>query len=166
MELSSAQHGIVKAVAEFSAVERYQGAMPRRHTFLYDERDIKELVHADFLEWIKLTFSCGKGLKGLRLTDAGRRMLSGGRVPGADSTGLEPEHLDVLGDTYHLSKTSRYRGIMPEKKARFYDPDDVADLFARGYLLRVRIKWGEGRKAKGYIVSTKGLRALRETGRL
>jgi hypothetical protein len=55
---------------------------------------------------------------------------------------------------------------MPEKKARFYDPDDVADLFARGYLLRVRIKWGEGRKAKGYIVSSKGLRALRETGRL
>lgn len=165
MELSNAQRGIVKAVAEFAAVERYQGAMPRRHTFLYDERDIKELVRGDYLEWIKLTFSCGKGLKGLRLTEAGRRAVALD-LPGQDGGGLEPEHLDILGDAYHLARTTRYRGIMPDKKTRFYDPDDVADLFARGYLLRVRVKWGEGRKAKGYVVSTKGLRVLRERGRI
>jgi hypothetical protein len=167
MELSNAQRGIVKAVAEFSAVERYQGSMPRRHTFLYDERDIKELVRSDYLEWIKLTFSCGKGLKGLRLTDAGRRALAMDGIPDPDGAeGLEPEHLDILSDAFHLARTTRYRGIMPDKKVRFYDPEDVADLFARGYLLRVRIKWGEGKKAKGYVVSTKGLRVLRTQGRI
>ncbi len=67
---------------------------------------------------------------------------------------------------FHLSKTVRYRGMMPEKKARFYDADDVEDLFARGYLLRVRAKWGEGKKAKGLMVSSKGLRVLREAGRV
>lgn len=162
MEMSNAQRGIVKAVAEFAAVERYQGSMPRRHTFLYDERDIKELVRGDYLEWIKLTFSCGKALKGLRLTDAGRRALELDGIPSREEAdGLEPEHLDILGDAYHLSKTTRYRGIMPDKKVRRYDPDDVADLFARGYLMRVRVKWGEGKKAKGYVVSAKGLRVLR-----
>jgi hypothetical protein len=167
MELSNAQRGIVKAVAEFTAVERYQGSMPRRHTFLYDERDIKELVRRDYLEWIKLTFSCGKGLKGLRLTEAGRRALAMDGISAQGGTEmLEPEHVDILNDAYHLARTTRYRGLMPDKKARSYDPDDVADLFARGYLLRVRIKWGEGEKAKGYVISAKGLRVLRAKGRI
>ncbi|MFZ5813323.1 MAG: hypothetical protein ACOY4F_14895 [Thermodesulfobacteriota bacterium] len=165
MELTTAQRGIVRAAAEFLNVERYQGAMPRRHTFLYDEKDVKELVRNDYLEWIKLTFSCGKGLKGLRLTDAGRRALEKPVDPRSGPEDLEPEHLDILNDVFHLSKTVRYRGMMPEKKARFYSADDVEDLFARGYLLRVRVKWGEGKKAKGYMVSAKGLRVLREAGR-
>lgn len=166
MELTPTQLGILKTVAEFAALERYQGAMPRKHTFLYDEGDLKDLVRQDLLEWIKLTFSCGKGVKGLRLTHDGRRLLDAIRSVDTAADQLEPEHIDLLSDIYHLSKTTRHRGIMPDKKCRDYDRHDLEDLYLRGYVIRVRLRWDGDRKSKGYVVTRKGLAVIRDRGRL
>ena len=52
--------------------------------------------------------------------------------------------------------------MMPKELAGEFDGDDVRDLFMHGYLLRINLKGSI--KAKGWVVSQKGLDALRRAG--
>jgi hypothetical protein len=157
MEPSAKQVEILRAAAAFATVARYHGTLPRRQALHYAKDDLAGLEDAGFLERVKLSFPCGKDVAGWRLTGAGRRALPG-RDP-AEGLELEPEHLRILNDVYHSSRLSAHRGMMPKALAKQFDGDDLDDLFTHGYLLRIRIK--SAGKAKGWIVSSKGMAALR-----
>ena len=157
--LTTAAHvDILRAAAAFSSIERYNGTMPRRQALHYDKTRLAELEDAGFLERVKLSFPCGKDVEGWRITAGGRFALAGEDAASA----LEPEHLRILSDVYHYSKLSRNRGMMPKELAGEFDGDDVRDLFLHGYLLRINLKGTV--KAKGWVVSQKGLDALRRVG--
>lgn len=169
MTPSQGQTGILQAVGSFQGVSRYHGVMPSRHALAYSDKDIEELVGQGLMEWAKFTYGCGKELKGLRLTPEGERFLEQAGhgedgQPGSEE--LAYEHLLILQDLFHFSRMPRYRRMMPEKKARFYQPADFEDLVNRGYILRMKIRaQGEGTQ-KGYVISGKGERALRQAGLL
>ena len=158
MQPTTAHIDILRAAAAFSAVERYNGTMPKRQALHYDKTQLAELEDAGFLERVKLSFPCGKDVEGWRITAQGRYALAGQAAQEA----LEPEHLRILSDVYHYSRLSRNRGMMPKELAGEFDADDVGDLFMHGYLLRIHLKGTV--KAKGWVVSQKGLDALRRFG--
>jgi hypothetical protein len=155
MQPTTAQYDILRAAAAFSAVERYSGTMPKRQALHYDKKQLAALEDAGFLERVKLSFPCGKDIEGWRLTPPGRLILT----ESAGEDALEPEHLRILSDVYHYSRLSQNRGMMPKELAKSFDADDVRDLFLHGYLLRINLKGSV--KAKGWVVSNKGLAALR-----
>ena len=160
MKIPPRQQDILKAAAAFATVERYQGTLPRRQALLYAKDDLRALDDAGLLECIKLSYPCGRSMAGWRLTEAGRLALP--EPEAADEPELLPEHLRILNDVYHYSRLSAFRGMMPQDLARRqFDKDDLEDLFTHGYLLRIRIKT-DG-KAKGWVVSNKGLCALRRS---
>ena len=155
MQPTTAQIDILRAAAAFASVRRYNGTMPKRQALHYDKTLLAGLEDAGFLDRVKLSFACGKDMEGWRLTDPGRRTLAGAE----DQAPLLPEHLRILSDVYHYSRLSQNRGLMPKELAKDFDADDLRDLFLHGYLLRIRLK---GRvTAKGWVVSEKGLAALR-----
>lgn len=156
MPPTAAEIDILRAAAAFSTVQRYSGTMPKRQALHYDKTRLAGLEDAGFLERVKLSFSCGKNLEGWRLTGPGRRALAGDDAQAA----LLPEHLRILSDVYHYSRLSQNRGMMPKELARNFDADDLDDLFLHGYLLRIDLKGAI--KAKGWLVSNKGLAALRQ----
>lgn len=158
MQPTTAQCDILRAAAAFAAVERYSGTMPKRQALHFDKKQLAGLEDAGFLERVKLSFPCGKDVEGWRLTPPGRQLLAGS--PG--NAALEPEHLRILSDVYHYSRLSQNRGMMPKELAKNFDADDVRDLFLHGYLLRINLKGSV--KAKGWVVSNKGLAALRSVG--
>ena len=166
--LLTQQHStILKAVEQFQQIEKYQGVMPRKHACLFRDADVSALVDQGLLDWAKFTFDCGKELKGLRLTVKGQRLLDQqvrhSEMP-AQITGTELayEHLLILEDLHHFCRMPRYRRMMPEKKARHYNPTDFEDLLHRGYILKVRLKADGEQSFKGYVISSKGEHALAE----
>lgn len=167
MDLTTSCADIIRAVSEFASLDRYQGALPRKHALLYDENDLKALIDAGLLERMKFTFSCGRRSEGFRLTAAGREALAGLPEALPDEGGLDPEHIDIMNDIYHFSKITRNKGVMPKDTARRYQRDDLDDLFSRGYILRVKVKAfpRDGKAVKGFVLSSKGLRILREHNR-
>jgi len=157
MKPSSKQLDILRATAAFATVERYQGTLPKRQALLFSKGDLAELEDAGFLERVKLSFPCGKTMAGWRLTAAGREMLTG--QGSMEDRELAPEHLRILNDVYHYSRITSHRGMMPKELAKQFDADDMRDLFTHGYLLHIRVK--SAGKSKGWVVSQKGLAALR-----
>ena len=155
MQPTAAQIDILRAAAAFSSVQRYNGTLPKRQALHYDQTQLAVLEDAGFLERVKLSFPCGKDVEGWRLTGPGRLALAGD----ADAP-LEPEHLRILSDVYHYSRLSQNRGMMPKELAKIFDADDLRDLFVHGYLLRISLTGSI--KAKGWVVSNKGLAALRQ----
>lgn len=154
------QQEILRAAAAFATVARYQGTLPRRQALLFAKDDLSCLEESGLLERVTLSASCGKSVAGWRLTDAGRQALPG-TVP-ADEQTLLPEYLRILNDVYHYSRITSFRGMMPAELGRQFDKDDLDDLFNHGYLLRIKVKTAG--KAKGWVVSTKGMDALRQAG--
>jgi hypothetical protein len=156
MQPTPTQRDILRATAAFAAVARYQGTMPKRQALVYAKDDLAILEDAGFLEQVKLSYPCGKSVAGWRLTNAGRRLLPGQEHIGEEE--LEPEHLRILSDVYHYSRISRFGGMMPKELGKDYDADDMRDLYWHGYLLRIRLKGAK--RAKGWVVSAKGLAVL------
>lgn len=165
MTPTQVQTDILRSVGQFAGVARYHGVMPYRHALAYKDQDIEELIAQGLMEWAKFTFGCGKEFKGLRLTPEGQRFLEEPQQRVRDEPENEVlayEHLLILLDLYHFSHMPRYRRMMPEKKARFYQPTDFEDLVNRGYILRMKVRArGEG-TLKGFVISGKGEEALRK----
>lgn len=158
MQPTPVQYDILRAAAAFATVERYQGTLPKRQAVLFAKDDLEALEDAALLERVKLSYPCGKSVAGWRLTPAGKALLP--ECEDEEFGELMAEHLRILNDVYHYSRISSFRGMMPKALAKdSFDADDVRDLFSHGYLLRIRIK-GAG-KTKGWVVSGKGLAALR-----
>ncbi|EFL49608.1 conserved hypothetical protein [Solidesulfovibrio fructosivorans JJ]] len=158
MKPTPKQFEILRAVAAFAPVERYQGTLPKRQALFFAKDDLGALEDGGLLEKVKLSYPCGKSMAGWRLTPAGRAFLP--EIEPEECGELAAEHLCILSDVYHYSRISSFHGMMPKDLAKgAFDGDDLRDLFTHGYLLRIRVK-GQA-KAKGWVVSNKGLAALR-----
>lgn len=158
MKPTPKQLEILRAARAFAVVDRYQGTLPKRQALLFSKDDLRALEESACLERVKLSYPCGRSMAGWRLTAVGRQCLPEPDLAGEPE--LLPEHLRILNDVYHFSRLSGFHGMMPKELARQFDKDDLEDLFSHGYLLRIRIK--NAGKGKGWVVSNKGLTALRQ----
>ncbi len=174
MKLESQHIEILKDIESFSDVARYRGMLPASLAMCYSESAIEELVQAQFIERMFISYSCGKESRFFKLTDQGRAELhwlnQGGphdadarkkgsqRNPDCDE--LTEEQLQIMSDILHFSKIHRYGGLMPQSETEIYPPQELNRLFARGFVIRVKAELGSGKKRKGLILSDLGLRCL------
>lgn len=166
MPLTASQQAILKAAAQFRDILKYHGVMPLKHALAFPEADLSVLVDLGLLEWAEFTYGCGKELKGLRVTPEGLRLLDESAGPHHEDPACELayEHMLILQDVFHFGHMPRYRRMMPAKKAHAYVSSDFEDLLNRGYVLKMKLKVEGERTLKGYVISAKGERALKQAG--
>jgi len=166
MDISEQFRTILRTVGEFERIERYGRVMPIKHVHVYKDKDIGRLVKDGLLEWTSLLSGCGAELKGIRLTEAGRELLYGdGGIPLRESADDIPLALvAILVDIHCFERIRRYHGMMPKKKASSYPATDMDDLYLHGYILRMKVKTGGGKKREGFVLSAKGRTLLRSLG--
>jgi len=163
MNLTERDLQILKNVRFFTKMHRYGGMLPGKYLLLYENDDLEKLIAHDYLERAVLSTPSNTVYPGLRLGAAGRKLINEEETPVIqDGTQEIPiELVDIMEDVYHFSHIGRYRGLMPEKKAREYEPSDLEDLLNHGYVYRVKIRWAEGKKIEGYVISTKAHHLLK-----
>jgi hypothetical protein len=163
MTLSERELQILKNVRFFTKMHRYGGMLPAKYLLLYENDDLEKLVAQDYLERTVLSTPSNTAYPGLRLGSAGRKLINEAESPvvkdGAQDVPIEL--IEIMEDIHHFSRIGRYRGLMPEKMAREYEDSDMEDLLNHGYVYRVKIRWAEGEKSEGYVISTKAHHLLR-----
>lgn len=164
---------ILKDLHNFSRLKRYHGLLPHKETLFYDPDVFQELRDNALVEKGIIFTSCGSTLKGYRLADGVRERL---RESGVDLTSpsknsealeevkdfLEPEHIDILVDVYHLSQTHKYGGIAPKEMLSEHEKKMVKMLYDSGYIFYIKLKGAEVKHRKGYILSRRGACLLRD----
>jgi len=177
MKLDTQHVEILQDIASFSSIERYRGMLPAKLAMCHDQRKINELVAADLVERMEMSYACGQEAVLLKLTESGEEVMDDLATNGSRGLTLrrkvqeprqcEPECLtlsreqwQIVSDIYHFSKIRRFGGIMPSTEADNYPPRDMNQLFALGFVIRVKAEIGTGEKRKGFILSDKGLRCL------
>jgi len=163
MNLTERELQILKNVRFFSKMHRYGGMLPAKYLLLYENDDLEKLIGQDFLERAVLSTPSNTAYPGLRLGGAGKKLIDEAESPAVKDGNLDIpiELVDIMEDIHHFSRIGRYRGLMPEKKAKEYESSDMEDLLNHGYVFRVKIRWAEGKKCDGYVISTKAHRLLR-----
>ncbi|GAB6036897.1 hypothetical protein JCM15519_14560 [Fundidesulfovibrio butyratiphilus] len=166
MHLSPQERALLASVSRFETIGRYQGLMPGKHLVTFGQDLTARLERLGLIEEVELTYNCGKTLKAVRLTPQGRLEIEDEQHPqGADDPAeLTLEHLVLLQDVLHFSHMPRYRFMLPAKKAKIYNQEDLNDLFVRGYLLKLKVSTDDRGAAKGYVISAKGEKVLSEAG--
>jgi len=163
MILSERDLQILKNVRFFTKMHRYGGMLPAKYLLLYENDDLEQLIAHDYLERAVLSTPSNTAYPGLRLGSAGRKLINEEEMP-VIRDGIQEipvELVDIMEDIHHFSRIGRYRGLMPEKKAREYEACDLEDLLNHGYVYRVKIRWAAGKKSDGYVISTKGHHLLK-----
>ncbi len=178
MQLDANHVKILQDIIVFSSVERYRGMLPSKLALCHDQRKIDELVAADLVERMEMSYPCGQESTLLKLTETGQIVMENLAHNGAHIVKPRPKHerqetelplecrslsalqWKILEDVFHFSKISRFGGIMPNTETENYPPKELNQLFAQGYIIRVKAEIGTGEKRKGYILSDKGLRCL------
>jgi hypothetical protein len=173
MIVDAAHIAILRDVAAFSKVKRYRGMMPTRLALYQEQAKVDDLVEAGLIERINATMSCGSEHVLLKLTRQGFDTLKeleaaqdaaqdGPAEPEAAGSErrLSEEQEEILNDIYHFSKIKRFGGMTSPDLLADYDVKNVNNLFARGFVIRVKADLGSGRKRKGFILSEKGLAYL------
>lgn len=164
---------ILKDLHNFSRLKRYHGLLPHKETLFYDQDVFQELRDRALVEKGIIFTSCGSTLKGYRLAEGVRERL---RESGLDLSKppkssdaleevedlLEPEHIDILVDVYHLSQTHKYGGIAPKEMLSEYEKKMVKMLYDSGYIFYIKLKGADVKHRKGYILSRRGARLLRD----
>ncbi len=176
MQLDKQHQEILQDIASFASIERYRGMLPAKLALCYDAHKIDELVHAGLVERMQISYACGQESVLLKLTEQGDQALDRLRrsetvapptlprrkdkpLP-RDCGDLSPERLRILSDIQHFTGIHRFGGLMPQSEAENYAPQDLNELYAQGFVIRVKVELGTGEKRKGYILSDKGLRCL------
>lgn len=178
MQLDAQHVEILQDIIVFSSVERYRGMLPSKLALCHDQRKIDELVAADLVERMEMSYPCGQESTMLKLTETGQIVMDNLAREGAhivqprprqerhevaipsECQGLSDQQWQILQDIFHYSKISRFGGIMPNDETENYPPRELNQLFALGFIIRVKAEIGTGEKRKGYILSDKGLRCL------
>lgn len=178
MQLLEMHKEILQDIASFSSIERYRGMMPAKLALCFDEGRIDELVESGLIERIEISYACGQEATLLKLTEEGEQTLTAlaegdtetlarlrrkvePEPPPHECVHLSKDQMQIISDVYHFSKISRFGGLMPQDEIAYYDQRAVNELFAQGFVIRVKAELGSGAKRKGLILSDKGLRCLR-----
>ncbi|MFW5837510.1 MAG: hypothetical protein ACOCVM_05835 [Desulfovibrionaceae bacterium] len=172
--LSEKHLQIIKDLHNFSRLKRYHGLLPHKETLLYDPDVFQELRQAALVEKGTVFTSCGASLTGYRLSESARERLRdhGVEFPESPRRGEEaqaemedflgPEHVDILVDVYHLSQTHKYGGIAPKEMLSDYEKKMVKMLYDAGFLFYIKLKGADVRRRKGYILSRRAARLLKD----
>ncbi|MBF0480781.1 MAG: hypothetical protein HQK81_06765 [Desulfovibrionaceae bacterium] len=157
MSLSERERQILKNVRFFSRMHRYGGMMPAKYLLLYENDDLGRLIAADYLERVVLSTPSNTDYPGLRLGRAGAKLINEEEAPVIrdGNQDIPVELVEIMEDIHHFSRIGRYRGLMPEKKARQYEASDLEDLLNNGYVYKVKTRSPGGKKNEGYVISTK-----------
>jgi hypothetical protein len=161
----------------FEGMERYHGLMPQRHTVLYEDDVITDLVDNNLVDEGFLTTSCGMETKGYRLTKSALEELErlgvnleeglDGHVLHNEYTSHEElmkEDIDLLGEIYHFTKIKRYHGIAPRDMFDENDRKRVKYLYKSGYLYNIRLKGPSVKFEKGYVLTDRAHSLLKHIG--
>lgn len=177
MQVDAVHKEILQDIASFSTIERYRGMMPMKLAMCFDELRIAELVEAGLIERIQISYACGQEATLLKLTDAGEVLLMDLAEGDAEALArlrrraekvvthrecahLSQEQWQILSDVYHYTNIPRFGGLMPQEEVGIYDQRSVNELFAQGFVIRIKAELGSGVKRKGLILSDKGLTCL------
>ena len=180
MPIPKTQHDILADVQQYEYVQRYCGMLPSKFASFWDPEARDALITAGLIEKGKVWQPCGSKLKGYRLTSAGRELMARLRngpdgdpdgdlivqdIPGLEGNQFSLEDLSLLRDVAHFAHISRNNGIAPKDELLdAYDKRDVKRLYELGLLLYVKLKGIEGKKRKGYVLSSVGRRVLDRFG--
>lgn len=168
---------ILKDVSHYSKIQRYHGLMPRKEALLYDEDLLEGLVENGLVEEGVIEKSCGSNPVGYRLSEKGKSDL---KSVGIDFTSdewkvlqsdshvhlddLEEDDIQVLVDMYHLTRLKRFDGMAPKFIMEHYSSSQLKALYDLGYILYIKLKGAEISCEKGYVLSEKAHRLLRQVG--
>ena len=166
---------ILKDINMFSRIKRYHGMLPVKDAAIYDEDVLQYLLDEGLVEEGVVFTTCGSNPKGYRIADEARARL---REKGVDFVNndwekvkgndfitldqLEKEHVELLVDIYHFSKISKYCGIAPRSVLADYDKNVLKYLYDAGYIFHIKVKGVDVKHAKGYVLSEKAIRILRQ----
>ncbi len=168
---------ILKDIQHYSKIKRYHGLMPRKLTLVYDEGVLESLLESGLVEEGVILTTCGSNPVGYKLSEKGRDDL---RNLGIDFTtdawkvlksdncvsmdDLEESDIEVLMDIFHLTQLKRYDGIAPKFILENYNRNQLKALYDLGYILYIKLKGAEIDCEKGYVLSEKAHKLLRQVG--
>lgn len=168
---------ILKDIHHYAKIKRYHGLMPRKLTMVYDEGIMESLLESGLVEEGIILTTCGSNPVGYRLSDKGKADL---KNLGIDFTtdawkvlqddsyvsldDLEESDIDLLMDIYHLMQLKRYDGIAPKFILENYSRSQLKALYDLGYILYIKLKGAEIDYEKGYVLSEKAYKLLRQVG--
>jgi YesN/AraC family two-component response regulator len=174
--LSQEHLKLMQDIHAFSGMERYHGLMPERHSILYEDDVIRDLVENNLVDEGFLTTSCGMENKGYRLTKTAQEELARlgfdledhcyGITDSqyTDHDELMKEDIDLLGEIYHFTKIKRYHGIAPREMFDEIDRKRVKYLYKSGYLYNIRLKGPSVKFEKGYVLTDRAHTLLKHIG--
>ncbi len=166
---------ILKHVHAYSSIKRFHGMLPRRDANMYEDVALSYLLEAGLIEESVIITACGSNPKGYRLAKGAIKDL--GKL-GIDFKNhdwevlrehnwvaldeLEEVHIDALLDIYHFSKIKKFNGIAPKDALDDYERRIFSFLYDMGYLFHIKLKSSKGDDKKGYVLSGKARRVLKQ----
>jgi hypothetical protein len=166
---------IIKHVHAYAKIKRYHGMLPKRDADIYDQDALDYLIDAGFVEEGVFLTTCGANPKGYRLApDAISELESLGiDVRNEDWEALrehdwvavdklDERHIDALVDVYHFSKIKKFNGFAPKEVLEDYDKEIFKFLYDMGYVFHIKLKGAKVKYEKGYVLSDKARRVLKQ----
>jgi len=184
MELSSEHVYALNVAADYDRLKRYFGILPKSMAMHIKKKRLDELVKGGYLEKLKVVVDDDVRVKGYKITPLGLSAADAPQLPANGSgdapdtpntpgmtempgmAGLSMSELDALNDIYHFSQLCDNKGVCPKKTMPRRDPDDIDSLCDQGYIFRIKVRWADGKKLKGYIASPRGEIKLRSEDRI
>lgn len=166
---------ILKHVHAYATIKRYHGMLPQRDSSIYANEALDYLIAEGLVEEGVILTSCGSNPKGYRLSKSAINELEelGIDFKNEDWEALrendwvaddllDEEHIDALVDIYHFSKIKKFNGMAPKKLLIDYDENLFKVLYDMGYVFHIKLKGSNVKYQKGYVLSDKARRVLRQ----
>ncbi|MCM0754250.1 hypothetical protein M7784_03190 [Desulfovibrio aminophilus] len=168
---------LLKDIERFSRIKRYHGLLPRKECFMFDDAILESLQENGIVEEGVIFTRCGSNPTGYRIAEHAKEELKKLGVDFSERDWdkvkqeedvaldqLEKEHLDALVDVYHFSKTSKFGGMAPKDIMDDYDKAVIDYLYDAGYIFQIKVKGKSVKYEKGYVLSDKSMRILKQLG--
>lgn len=168
---------ILRDIHHYAKIKRYHGLMPRKLTLFYDEGLLESLLESGLVKEGIIQTTCGSNPEGYRLSKKGKcdlkelgidlrtdewKVLQSDSVVHLDD--LEEGDIEVLMDIYHLTQLKHYGGMAPQYIMENYSSSQLKALYDLGYILYIKLKGAEISSEKGYVLSEKAHKLLRQVG--
>lgn len=172
---------ILSDLVTFSKIDRYRGMLPAKMAAFYAQDILEEMIDQNLVESFVVSYPCGSEQTFYKMTKAGRKALEEEQAntrageysheqaedhpykkirDNITADNLQEEHNHILNDIFHLSKVQRNGGLTPMEELQEYGPYEINTLYAKGYIIRVKVTMRDKTKRKGLILSDKGIKAL------
>ena len=170
---------LLKDINRYSRIKRYHGLLPRKECFMFDDAVLESLQENGTVEEGVIFTRCGSNPTGYRIAEHAKEELKKLGVDFSDHGGdwdkvkeeevvtldqLEKEHIDALVDVYHFSKTNKFGGMAPTDIMDDYDKAVIDYLYDAGYIFQIKVKGKNVKYEKGFVLSDKSVKILKQLG--